>query len=187
MITVESALNDSEGKMKKSVEATHRELQVVRTGRASSSLVEGIMIDYYGTKTPLKQLAAINVPESRLIVIQPWDATAINEIEKAILKSELGITPNSDGKLIRISVPQLTQERREDLNKVVKRIAEEGRVSVRTVRRDANEHLKKIEKEGHISEDDMFKAHKDVQKQTDQYIKEIDALLENKEKELQEI
>ena len=187
MITVDSVLKDTESKMKKAVEAAHRELQTVRTGRASSTLVEGIMVDYYNTKTPLKQLAAINVPESRLIVIQPWDAAVIGEIEKAILKSDLGITPNSDGKLIRIGIPPLTQERREDLSKVVKRLAEEGRVSIRTVRRDANEHLKKIEKDGHISEDDMFKAHKDVQKQTDKYIVEIDKLLESKEKELQEI
>lgn len=187
MQTVQSVLKDAEEKMKKAVEATQRELQTIRTGRASASLVEGIMVDYYETKTPLKQLAAINVPEPRLIVIQPWDASIINEIEKAILKSDLGIIPNNDGKLIRINVPPLTQERREELTKVVKRIAEEGRVSVRTVRRDANEHLKRIEKEGHISEDDMFKAHKDVQKLTDRYIEEIDKILEHKEKELQEI
>lgn len=187
MITVESVLKDTEDKMKKAVEAGRRELQTIRTGRASGSLVEGIMIDYYGTKTPLKQLSAINVPEPRLIVIHPWDASVINEIEKAILKSELGITPNNDGKLIRISIPPLTQERREELSKVVKRIAEEGRVSIRTVRRDANEHLKKIEKDGHISKDETFRAHQDVQKLTDKYIAEVDKILEHKEKELQEI
>ncbi len=179
-------LHETEEKMRKTVQAVKRELAEVRTGRASSSLVEGILVEYYGTKVPIKQLATISTPEARLLTIHPWDASVINQIEKAILQSELGITPNNDGKLIRIGIPHLTDERREELDKIVKRAAEGGRVSLRTVRRDANETLKQLEKNKTITEDDRFKSQDQVQKLIDKYTNQIDEILEAKEKEIQE-
>jgi len=184
---VNDIIRETKQKMEKSVEVVHNEFTTVRTGRASRALVENIKVDYYGSPTPLKQLANISIPEARLIVIQPWDPTALEAIEKAIMKSNLGFTPNNDGKVIRISVPQLSQERREDLIKVVKNIAEEGRVSIRSIRRDSNDKLKKAKLSGEISEDQEFKLHEEVQNLTDKYIKEIDNLLERKQKEIREV
>jgi ribosome recycling factor len=179
-------LHDTDVKMKKSIEATRRGFSEIRTGRASPHLVEGIHVDYYGAPTILKSLASITVPDARLIVIQPWDVSVIPEVEKAILKSNLGITPMNDGKIVRLQLPHLTQERREELKKVVKEIAEEGRVSLRTIRRDANDAVKKLEADKKIPEDEKFKAQDQIQKVTDRHIKEIDDLLGEKEKELSE-
>ncbi|MFH1778174.1 MAG: ribosome recycling factor [Candidatus Omnitrophota bacterium] len=180
-------LNEAEDKMKKSLDLVIREFNSVRTGRASSGLVEMIKVDYYGAATPLKQLANISAPEPRLIIIHPWDPNSLVEIEKAILKSDIGITPSNDGKLIRLSVPQLTQERREELVKVTHKMAEEQRVAIRSIRRDANEHLKKAQKEGTVTEDDSFKAQEEVQKLTNKYISKTDESLKNKEKEIMEV
>ncbi len=177
-------IHDVETKMKKTVEATQREFSVIRTGRASSALVEGIMVNYYDTPTPLKQLAAISTPDARLIVVQPWDKTVMVEVEKAIMKSDIGITPTNDGKVIRLSIPPLTDERRAELDKILKKIAEDGRVSIRTARHAAIEHARKMEKDKQIAEDDRFNAQDEIQKLTDKYIKEIDNLLAVKEKEI---
>ncbi len=184
MAQLDKILKETEDKMKKAIDATHREFNEVRTGRASPSLVEGLMIDYYGTPTALKQLASISIPDARLIVIQPWDKNAMAEVEKAILKSNLGITPNNDGKVIRLSIPQLSAERREELAKVVKQMTEDGKVSLRTIRRDAKEAVEKAEKGKEITEDDKYKGFDRLQKLTDDYIKKLDDLLENKQKEL---
>jgi ribosome recycling factor len=172
--------------MKKTVESVAREFAEIRTGRASPSLVEGLHIDYYGTPTLLKQLASISVPDAHLIVIQPWDLTAIAEIEKAILKSNLGINPSNDGKLIRLSIPPLSKERRQELAKVVNKMSEEGRVSLRTIRRESKEALEKLEKDKVIPEDDKFRGIDELQKLVDKYIAKIDELLKNKEKEILE-
>ncbi len=179
-------LRDTEAKMKKAIEATRRGFSEIRTGRASPHLVEGIHVDYYGTPTILKSLASITVPDARLIVIQPWDASVIPEVEKAIAKSNLGITPMNDGKVIRLQLPHLTQERREELKKVVKDIAEEGRISLRTIRRDANEVVKKLESDKKIPEDERFKTQDEIQKITDRHVQEIENVLKDKEKELSE-
>lgn len=178
---------ESESKMKKTIEVTRREYITIRTGRASAGLVEGIKVDYYGTPTPLKQLAGIMTPEARLIVIQPWDPGSVPSIEKAILTSNIGITPANDGKVLRLSIPPLTQERREELSKIVKKLAEDCRVSIRSIRRDANEQLKKMEKEAGVPEDERFKSQEDIQKLTDKYIGEVDKILAEKEKEILEV
>ena len=157
-------LRETEENMKKAYEAVVREFSEVRTGRANPHIVEGIRVDYYGAPTPIKQIASISVPDARLIVIQPWDLSAIAEIEKAILKSDLGLTPSSDGKIIRISIPPLTEERRKELVKVIHKISEEHKIAVRNIRRDSNDILKSLKKEGEISEDDAFKAQDEVQK-----------------------
>ncbi|MCF8067894.1 MAG: ribosome recycling factor [Desulfobacterales bacterium] len=183
---IESVYQEARDKMGKAIIALGNEFKRVRTGRASSSLLDGIRVDYYGTQTPLNQMASVSIPESRLINIQPWDATAIKDIEKAILKSDLGLTPSSDGKLIRIAIPPLTEERRKDLVKVVHKMAEEHKVAVRNIRRDANDLLKEFKKTGEISEDDAFKAQDKVQKITDEHIKKIDECSEEKEKEILE-
>jgi ribosome recycling factor len=172
--------------MDKSITALGNELKRIRTGRASLSLLDGVRADYYGTLTPLNQMASLSVPESRLITIQPWDASAIKEIEKAILKSDLGLTPSSDGKIIRITVPPLTEERRKELVKLVNKTCEEYKVAVRNIRRDSNDFFKEMKKEGDISEDEAFKAQEEIQKITDDYIKKIDALYKEKEKEILE-
>ena len=185
-MAIKDILYETEHKMKKTVEAVEREFSEVRTGRASPSLVEGILVDYYGSKTPIKQLATISTPDARLIAINPWDASIINQVEKAILQSNLGLTPNNDGKIIRISIPHLTDERRQDLDKIVKRVAENGRVSLRTARRDANESLKQLDKNKEIAEDERFTSQDRVQKLIDKYTAQIDEILEAKEKELQE-
>jgi ribosome recycling factor len=179
-------LHQSEEKMKKTIEAVSREFSEVRTGRANPTLVEGLHIDYYGTPTLLKQLASISAPDAHLLVIQPWDITAIAEIEKAILKSNLGITPSNDGRLVRLAVPSLSKERRQELAKVVHKMSEDGRVSLRTIRRDAKEHLEKLEKEKQVTEDDKFRGIDELQKMVDKYIAKIDELLKNKEKEILE-
>ena len=178
-------IKDTEMKMKKTVEATQREFSVVRTGRASTALVENVKVDYYGAPTPLKQVASVSAPDARLVMIQPWDKNALADIEKAILKSEIGITPTNDGKAIRLTIPPLTNERRAELDKVLKRTAEDGRVSLRTCRHSAVEHIRKLEKDKSITEDDRFKSQEEIQKLTDKYIKEIDNLLAAKEKEIQ--
>lgn len=184
-MTIKEIVHDTELKMRKTIEATQRELATVRTGRASSALVEGIRVDYYGTATPLKQLAAISTPDAKLIVIQPWDKTILTEVERSILKSDIGITPTNDGKVIRLSIPSLTNERRAELDKILKKIAEDGRVSIRTARHVAVENARRQEKDKLIAEDDRFKAQDEIQKLTDKYIKEIDNLLVQKEKEIQ--
>ncbi len=172
--------------MGKAVQSLKKELDRVRTGRASLSLLDGIRVDYYGTPTPLDQMASLAVPESRLITIQPWDASVIKTIEKAILASSLGLTPSSDGKLIRISIPPLTEERRKELVKVVHQMCEDHKVGVRNVRRDANDMTKSMKKDGDISEDDAFKAQDRIQKITDEHIQMIDRIYQEKEKEILE-
>ncbi len=185
-MTTKEILHNTEEKMKKAVESVAREFSEIRTGRASPSLVEGLHIDYYGTPTLLKQLASISVPDAHLIVIQPWDVTAIGEIEKAVMRSNLGINPSNDGKLIRLSIPPLSRERRQELAKVVNKMAEEGRVSLRTIRREAKEALEKLEKDKVIPEDDKFRGIDELQKLVDKYIAKVDELLKNKEKEILE-
>ena len=172
--------------MEKSLDSLKREFSKVRTGRASISLLDGIKVDYYGTQTPLNQLATLSVPEPRLITIQPWDATVIKEIEKAIQKSDLGLTPVNDGKIIRVSIPPLTEQRRVELVKVVKKMAENCKVSIRNHRRDINEELKLKKKDKEGSEDEFFKGQKEVQDITDDYIKKCDDLTQVKEKEILE-
>jgi ribosome recycling factor len=176
---------DTENRMKKSIESANREFSEVRTGRAHPGLIEGLHIDYYGTPTLLKQIAAISVPDPKTVFIQPWDLTAIPEIEKAIGNSHLGVTPSNDGKIVRLTIPSLSAERREELKKVVKEMAEKARVSLRTIRRDANDKLKKLHSEKTLSDDDHFKANESVQKLTDRFIKEVDAMLEDKSKSLE--
>jgi ribosome recycling factor len=183
---IESVYQDSKDNMGKVIEALKKELKRVRTGRASLSLLDGIKVDYYGTLTPLNQLATLAVPESRQITIQPWDTTVIKEIEKAVLKSDLGLTPSSDGEIIRIAIPPLTEQRRKELVKIVHKISEEYKVSVRNLRRDANELIKDIKKDGKISEDDAFKSQEKIQKITDDHIKLVDECYKEKEKEILE-
>jgi ribosome recycling factor len=183
---IESVYQDSKDNMGKVIEALKKELKRVRTGRASLSLLDGIKVDYYGTLTPLSQMATLAVPESRQITIQPWDTTVIKEIEKAVQKSDLGLTPSSDGKIIRIAIPPLTEQRRKELVKVVHKISEEYKVSVRNLRRDANELIKDIKKDGKISEDDAFKSQEKIQKITDEHINLVDACYKEKEKEILE-
>jgi len=183
---IESVYRDSKDNMGKVIEALKKELKRVRTGRASLSLLDGIKVDYYGTLTPLNQIATLAAPESRLITIQPWDTTVIKEIEKAVLKSDLGLTPSNDGKIIRIAIPPLTEQRRKELVKVVHKISEEYKVSVRNLRRDANELIKDIKKDGKISEDDAFKSQEKIQKITDEHISLVDACYKEKEKEILE-
>ena len=185
-MTIKEVLHNTEEKMKKAFESMNREFHEVRTGRASPSLVEGLHIDYYGTPTMLKQLAAISAPDAHLIVIQPWDPTVIVEIEKAIMKSNLGITPSNDGKLIRLAVPQLSKERRQELAKLIHKMSEDGRVSMRTIRRDSKETVEKLEKDKMISEDEKFRGIDELQKVVDRYIAKIDELLKSKEKEVLE-
>ena len=172
--------------MEKSLDSLKREFSKVRTGRASISLLDGIKVDYYGTLTPLNQLATLSVPEPRLITIQPWDATVIKELEKAIMKSDLGLTPANDGKIIRVSIPPLTEQRRVELVKVVKKMAENCKVSIRNHRRDINEDPKQKKKDKEVSEDEFFKGQKEVQDITDDYIKKCDDLTQTKEKEILE-
>lgn len=183
---IESTLQETNERMEKTIEDLENELKRVRTGRASLSLLDGIRVEYYGTQTPLNQMASLSVPESRMIVIQPWDVSAIKEIEKAILKSDLGLTPSSDGKLIRISIPPLTEERRKELVKVVSKMCEEHKIAARNIRRDSNELIKGFKKDGDIAEDDAFKAQDRIQKITDEYIAKIDGIYKNKEKEILE-
>lgn len=174
-------------KMEKSVEAFKNELAKVRTGRASLSIVDGILVDAYGSSMPLNQVGTLTIPESRMIAIQPWDPQMLPAIEKAILKSDIGLTPVNDGKIIRLNIPQLTEERRKELVKQVKKVAEEFRVAIRNVRREAIDVLKKQKKDKKISEDDMFKLQDEAQTETDTYIKQIDEVTASKEKEVMEV
>lgn len=184
---VEQELKNCESRMKAVIQMTKKEYSLVRTGRANPALLEGILVDYYNTPTPLNQLTSISVPEPRLMVLQPYDKSAIGNIEKAILKSDLGLNPSNDGNVIRISIPHLTEERRRDLVKVVRKKAEEMRVAIRNVRRDTNETLKKMEKNKNISEDELKIALEEVQELTDKYVAEVDELLERKEQEIMEV
>ncbi|MCF7872993.1 MAG: ribosome recycling factor [Candidatus Omnitrophica bacterium] len=175
-----------EKNMEKAIEATKREFSELRSGRANPRMVEGVRVNYYGSPTLLKELATIGVPEARMLVISPYDPTSVGEVEKALLQADLGITPINDGKIIRLVVPPLSEERRDELIKMVKKIAEEGKVSIRTIRRGGREDIKNLEKNKEISEDDKYDAEEQLQKLTDQYIKKLDTLLEEKEKELKE-
>jgi len=186
-MSVKEILKEVEVKMKKSIESARREFAEVRTGRAHPGLIEGMHVDYFGTATPFKQIASISTPDPRTVLIQPWDVTVIPEIEKAISNSSLGVSPTNDGKVVRISIPPLSEERRVELKKIVKEMAEKSRISLRTIRRDANDKLKKLQSDKTISEDDYFKSHDEVQKLTDKHIKEIDRLLEEKGKSLMEV
>lgn len=183
---IDSACDDARQRMGKSIDALKNEFKKVRTGRASLALFEGIRVNYYGTQTPLNQLASLSIPESRLVIIQPWDQTVIGEIEKEILKSELGLTPMNDGKLIRIAIPPLTEERRKELVKIVRKMAEEHKVSIRNIRRDVNDFLKSMKKDGEISEDDSHKAQDKIQKITNEFIQQTDQVCQEKEKEILE-
>ncbi|MBI5326865.1 MAG: ribosome recycling factor [Deltaproteobacteria bacterium] len=184
---MDAIFKEMKDKMEKAIDVLHRELAKLRTGRASLSILEGVRVDYYGTLTPINQLASMSVPESRLITIQPWDASVLSGIEKAIMSSDLGLTPTNDGKLIRISIPQLTEERRKDIVKIAKKTSEECKVAVRNNRRDANEEVKKLEKDKAISQDDLKKAQAQIQEITDKYIIKIDDILKHKEKEIMEV
>jgi len=177
----------AEEKMDKTIQGLSREFATVRAGRANPALLDKIVVDYYGAPTPLNQLSNISAPEPRLLVIQPWDKSAIGAIEKAILKSDLGLTPNSDGNIIRIAIPQLTEERRKDLVKLVKKMAEESRVAIRNIRRDANEDIKRMEKAGEISQDESRRLQEDVQELTNQYVEKVNAVLAAKETEIMEV
>ena len=184
---MQAVLKDAEERMKKVLATLEKEFSRLRTGRASSALLDGVRVDYYGTMTQLDQLASVATPDSRTITIQPWDRKAFADIEKAIMKSDLGLTPVNDGKVIRISIPPLTEERRKDLVKVGKKHTEEAKVAVRNIRRDANEALKKKKNDKKISEDDQHKGQEDVQKLTDSYIVKTDEAFSKKEKEIMEI
>lgn len=186
-MVVADNLKQAEEKMQKAIQVAREEFGGVRTGRASPTLLERIDVDYYGTKTPLNQIAGISVPEAKMLVISPYDRTALSAIEKAILASDLGITPNNDGSVIRLVFPPLTEERRKELIKVVHQRAEEGKVSVRNIRRHAKEELEKIQRNGEISEDDLIRSEKELQKLTDHFVAEIEEMVENKEKELLEV
>jgi ribosome recycling factor len=186
-MTVKEIYASHEDKMKKALEVMRKEYASLRAGRATPALLDKITVDYYGTPTPINQVANIAVPEPRMLTIQPWEKPMLATIEKAILKSDLGLTPNNDGSVIRLSIPQLTQQRRQELVKVVHKKAEECRVAVRNLRRDGNEAVKKLEKDHAVSEDEAKKGQEDIQKLTDKYIKEIDTVMAAKEKEIMEV
>lgn len=183
---IESIYDETRDSMGKSIASLKKDLNRLRTGRASLSIFDGIKVDYYGTLTPLNQMATLAVPDSRLITIQPWDVSVIKDIEKTILKSDLGLTPSNDGKIIRLAIPPLTEERRKELVKVVHKMCEDHKVSVRNIRRDANDLLKGLKKDGEISEDEAFKSQNQVQKITDEQIRLIDECYQEKEKEILE-
>jgi len=174
-------------KMQKSVDAVRNEIVRIRTGKATTALLEGIKVEAYGSKVPLKQIANIGVPEPRLLLIQPWDKNILPNIEKAIFQSELGLTPNNDGRVIRLPIPPLTEERRKELVKLVKKLGEEGKIAIRNIRRECNDDLKKTEKSGGISEDESKRVMKEIQDITDEFISKIDKIIESKEKEILEI
>lgn len=184
---LEEVYEEVERKMERSIEALRKDLSRIRTGRASLALLDGISVDYYGAATALNQMATLAVPESRLITIQPWDRTQIGSIEKAIQRSDLGLTPTNDGALIRLSIPPLTADRRKDLVKQVKKVGEESKIALRNVRRDGNDMLKSLEKEKLVSEDDWRRGQDQVQKITDRYIAQIDEILQSKEHEVMEV
>ena len=184
---IEELLDDAKRRMDKSVDATANEFNTIRTGRASAALLDRVKVDYYGTETPLNQLATINVPEARLLTIQPYDPGSIKGIERAIQESELGLTPANDGKIIRLPIPQLTEERRKELVKVVRHLAEEGRVAVRNVRRDVMHHLKELVRDGDVGDDEERRAEARAQKLTDEHTTKIDELLKRQEEEIMEV
>jgi ribosome recycling factor len=187
IIMPKSVIANTKDRMAKAIQSYSRELASVRAGRASASLLDRITVDYYGAPTPVNQLAGISVPEARLLVIQPYDRSVLGDIEKAILKSDLGLNPSNDGTLIRIMIPQLTEERRKDLVKVVKKESEEAKIAIRNIRRDANDDLKKLEKNGEITEDAQRGYSEDIQKLTDDHIAKIDQITKDKEKEILEV
>ncbi|MEN6413158.1 MAG: ribosome recycling factor [Veillonellales bacterium] len=186
-MTIKEVFSSHEARMKKALDALRKELATLRAGRATPALLDKITVDYYGTPTPVNQVANISIPEPRMITIQPWEKSMVAQIEKAILKSDLGLTPNSDGIVIRLSIPQLTQERRGELVKVIHKKAEESRVAIRNLRRDANDAAKKLEKDKITSEDETKKSQEEIQKLTDKYIKEVDHIMTAKEKEIMEV
>ena len=181
---MQEVLKDAEERMKKALASLDKEFARLRTGRATTSLLDGVRVDYYGTPTPLDQIASVSTPDSRTITIQPWDRKAFNDVEKAILKSDLGLTPVNDGKIIRISIPPLTEDRRKDLAKVAKKYAEEAKVAVRNVRRDANQEVARLLKDKAITEDEDRRAQDEIQKLTDKAIKDVDEVVKLKEQEL---
>jgi ribosome recycling factor len=178
---------DAGDRMKKSVESTRHEFGTVRTGRASTALLDRIVVDYYGAPTPLKQMATISAPEARLLTVQPYDSSSIKAIEKAIMESDVGLTPNNDGKLIRLGIPELNEERRKELVRVVRHIAEEGRVAIRNIRRDCMHDLRELKSEGEVGADDEKRAETELQKLTDQRVSELDETLKAKEAEILEV
>ena len=184
---MDDLIADARSRMDKSVEAAKHELNTIRTGRASAALLDRIQVDYYGQATPLRQLASINVPEPRLLTIQPFDPNSLKSIERAIQESELGLTPSNDGKIIRLPIPQLTEERRKELVKVVRQIGEEGRVAVRNIRRDVIHHLKELSNKGEVGRDEEHRAEETVQKLTEEHTKAIDEVLAHKEEEIMEV
>lgn len=184
---MQSVLKDCETKMNKAISSLEKEFSRLRTGRAATGLVEDVLVDYYGTLTPLNQLASISVPDSRTIAIQPWDRNAFSSVEKAIMKSDLGLNPVNDGKVIRINIPPLTEERRRDLVKLAKKYAEDAKVAIRNIRREANDAIKKMKNSKELTEDEMHKGQDEVQKLTDSYVEKCDHVLEIKEKEIMEI
>jgi len=183
---IEETKQEAEAAMKKAIAALERDFKRVRTGRASLSLLDGTKADYYGVPTPLNQMASLSIPEPRLILIQPWEPKSCEAIEKAILKSDLGLTPVSDGKVVRITIPPLTEERRKELVKVVRKMGEEAKIAIRAARREANDMLKELKKEGEVSEDDAHRGMDQIQKLTDQYVAKVDELTQAKEKEIME-
>jgi ribosome recycling factor len=187
MAAIEDFLADCERRMDRTIETTRQEFNSVRTGRASTALLDRIVIDYYGTATPLNNMSSISAPEARLLVVQPYDPTQIKTIEKAIMESDLGLTPSNDGKLIRLPIPQLTEERRKELVKVVRRYAEDGKVAVRNVRRDVMKHLEELVRNGEVGDDEERRGEGQVQKLTDDHVKRIDELLKHKEAEIMEV
>jgi ribosome recycling factor len=184
---LKDVMNDANERMEKAIEALQADLRSIRTGRASPSLIERLPVDYYGAPTPLNQLAGISVPEPRLLMIKPWDRNAMGIIEKAILKSDLGLTPSNDGHVIRLVIPQLTEERRRDLTKLVARRVEEGRVAIRNIRRDAIDMLRDLEKEKLIDEDELYQGREEMQEVTDKFIKQVDEIGKAKEAEIMEV
>ncbi len=180
-------MNETKERMEKAVTAYQRELATVRAGRANPSLLDKVTVEYYGAQTPLNQLSSITVPEARMLVITPYDKTALGDIEKAIQKADLGVTPTNDGSIIRITIPPLTEERRKELVKLVKKYSEDAKVAVRNIRRDANDDLKKLEKNGEMTEDELRSSTEDVQKLTDEYVSKIDEITKDKEKEIMEV
>ncbi|KHE66714.1 ribosome recycling factor [Halobacillus sp. BBL2006] len=183
----DAVINETKQQMEQAVQAFSRQLATVRAGRANPSILDNVYVDYYGAATPLNQLAQVGAPEPRLLVITPYDKSAIAEIEKAIQKADLGLSPSSDGNVVRINIPALTEERRKDLSKVVGRYAEEAKVQVRNIRRDSNDRLKKLEKDGEMTEDDLKSYLDDVQKATDEHVDKIDKLAKAKEEEIMEV
>ncbi|MCL5267734.1 MAG: ribosome recycling factor [Bacteroidetes bacterium] len=184
---LDKIIHETEDKMKKAVEFTRQELTKLRSGKATVALLDDIKVDYYGQKMPIGQTASVNAPDAHLVVVQPWDKSMIQEIEKAILAANIGLTPSNDGSVIRLPVPPLTEERRKELVKVARKFSEDGRVTIRSIRRDSNEHLKKAEKDEHVSEDERKRGEIEVQRLTDKYIKQLDDILAGKEKEILEV